>query len=437
MKNKSLSNFFAFLSSVWIAALIIDQPTEKLKIEKTQQTINTAVQTAKAFQSKYQRLPHSISEIRNFAHSQKKQFSPYDAWGTRLDYRVFNHKNFYVKSFGPLMTEGNIVNDQTITFTHFQDKLNDAIEINQKKLRFPIYPAVILEGIKSPDTKLVAQLEIDRFSQQKVLVVRSLDRQNFVISSFHDRVNEFLWLQNSEEIVFTAEKTDRYSQGIYLWNLKTGLTENLLKDLKNTNLNIKSDLLAITLSTTYETDRLSIIHFHAAQSDYDYGLSPTHLFSPSNRYRLIRHKSAKKKQWLINRLKVIDRQIHWSSNRATRFMSMRGGYTRQKVWNSLPFGGQIEETIDSWQKFSAESTESPLFPYSLWWLCSIYWDSFARIKQTNQSEAFVLRNFGIEISQVLEEMQVAPVHLRQMAKYIKISLINEKLPTRRLFKLEK
>ncbi|WP_457835994.1 hypothetical protein, partial [Staphylococcus aureus] len=55
-----------------------------------------------------------------------------------------------------------------------------------------------------------------------------MSKEGLFMVAPHDAVEEFLWLPAGDRIVFTATGSNRYRDGLYLWDLRTDSVINLL-----------------------------------------------------------------------------------------------------------------------------------------------------------------------------------------------------------------
>jgi hypothetical protein len=108
-----------------------------------------------------------------------------------------------------------------------------------------------------------------------------------------------------------------------------------------------------------------------------------------------------------------------------------GGLRVQQSWLTLPLTGDMEKVLLAWHKFSEKEAQSPLFPYCLWLLSSLYSESFQVMAARDGRDADVLRTFGTEIARALLNYPLAPSYLRSLALHTYESLMEgQPLPYR-------
>jgi hypothetical protein len=111
------------------------------------------------------------------------------------------------------------------------------------------------------------------------------------------------------------------------------------------------------------------------------------------------------------------------------------GTPAQNDWLKLSNKGSVQEVLEKWQDYCIRYADTPVFPYSLWWLASLYRDTFHLMNRISPEEAHILRNFGVEISQALDRLGTAPDYLRSMGLYLKSSLLEKKVEDYQVSKL--
>lgn len=377
------------------------------------------------FNDQYQRLPLHLSELKTYIRAQGDEFVPYDTWGSRLLYVPLSEKWYFIKSFGSDRMENTLTHslDPSILKMPPLPK-RPPIHLAGHKSALNLFPAPILMGLQSPNAPYTAQLVINPDSGTKRLVTRHLQREHFILSAFHDHVQEFFWLPTGYEILFTAAGSDRYEDGIYLWNLVKNTTTNILSEIQDEFPQLKADKLFMALSSV-DPGSNRIFMFLTPQRSHE--LDPQQFFHTQNLYSI----TFKWDQSTTNRhyenyptadKSMFDRELEPQGILVSSFE----GHSAQQDWLQLTNHGPAQVVLEQWQEYCAEHAETPAFPYGLWWLASLYQDTYHLYQSQKPEKAHVLRNFGVEIAQALNDVKTAPEYLRAMGRYVRRSLLAQK-----------
>ncbi|MBF0442524.1 MAG: hypothetical protein HQK54_11515, partial [Oligoflexales bacterium] len=150
MKSIILFLISLLLALIWIVA------TPKLvythgSLENTQIQLNRTKKAIEEFQKKFGRLPENISEIRAYAQTLWKNYSPYDGFGARLHYMPLTDQHYFIKSFGADNSEDTFSSFDDISFLVLPKVGEDPPTYLETENSFMhLYPAVLLMGSKSP-----------------------------------------------------------------------------------------------------------------------------------------------------------------------------------------------------------------------------------------------------------------------------------------------
>ncbi len=409
-------------SIAWI--LTIPRYTRPLKGDSyTVRGLQIGSRLIEDFQKSRGRLPANLNEVRVFGKNNLwTRFIPYDGYGNRFLYEAVSSQYYVLKSFGSDALENTAlaVEDPTATNIPPSPPSPPVYQPPAKpSLRF--YPSALLMGTKSPKSAFVARLFIDFPNRKKHLVVRHLKKKQFTLTSQHDRVDEFLWLPNGYQIIYTASGMDRYQDGIYLWNIVTNEVVNIMSLVQ------KSFILA----RNYNPDRyLMSLSFIDAVTQNVYAfiapntgeaVSPRDFFSSKNLFA-IKISEKFKRGVTVQPAQIDDNIFREVQPLAQDILIPFVGTRAQSQWVRLPLAGHPQEVIEQWQAYSVENPETPMFPYSLWWLSSIYSDAYHLLKKNQPTDAQTLRAYGSELSQALTRLTTAPPYLRATAAYIQRSL---------------
>ena len=79
-----------------------------------------------------------------------------------------------------------------------------------------------------------------------------------------------------------------------------------------------------------------------------------------------------------------------------------------------------------WQNYCSTHSTSPALPYALWWLASIYNDTYRELLSAQPEKARTLRNYGLEIVDALTLLPSAPLYLREFGEHLKKNLLLSK-----------
>lgn len=402
-------------SITWIVLSEIDVIPKKLK-QQTIQKLRKTQQSIKRFEENHGRLPKHIGEVRAYLLKRGINYTPYDSYGQRLQYIRLSSKDYFLKSFGPKSQDS----ENNLTVINIS-KTKKPYEYNFKgSTPLSIFPPIALTGLKERKGNYYGRVIPGHRGVGRFLVILSKNDSNYISTAFHDHINEFLWLHNSRIIVFTASGSNRYNDGIYLWNIESNKIINLLDLALRQRIIEKSPKYYITLSST---DASNSIYFYI-QKAQSAALDPAEFFQYRNLIKAtidgssIRMESYKTGPRLFDFKKIshFDRLILPKSKEHQSVLS----------WTDLVVSGPIEQTIDQWQNYCASQSDSPVFPYCLWWLASLYGSSINAVPSDDTTTQHGLRSLGIEVSGLLDEQFNAPEYLRAMAYYLQLQFEQKK-----------
>lgn len=379
------------------------------------------------FHQTYHRLPMHLSEVRAFAYSMEGSFVPYDNFAMRLHYLALTDQDYLVKSFGRDEQENVLMSavDPALS-TLPKAPLNSVMTVTFDQSIPQLYQPILLTGTESPQTGLIASLEVHNEFSTKQLLVRKLNDSGFFLASFHDQVEEFFWLPSGKDIVFTANGSHRYEDGIYFWNLETNSVRNILPDLVKQLWPSapENQTYYISLSHISQINQLLYILMTPNNSDQ---LDPKIFYSFKKLLAIpidekFQHPAeasiiSTDLSYSAFDYPIIQKRLLQPFDKAPNF---------QKEWLSLSLIGDPEYLIDQWQGFSSKQSGSPILAYSLWWLASIYNDTFRSLEVEGSSQSQVIRNYAIEITDALHDLPTTPSYLRAMANHLKKNLLLSK-----------
>ncbi len=412
-----------FAPILWIA-LAFGASHGFLHFNRTRASITEAKVWVERFQNDFHRLPTHLAEVRALARSYKTPIVPYDSYGMRLQYVALTDTDYLIKSFGRDEQENHLNTAVDPTFSTLSSQAETFVQAENFQESVPqFYQAALLDGSQSPESGLIASLQLQVKLKNRQLLVRSPKSPDFFMIAFHDRVEEFLWLPGGQELIFSATGSDRYEDGLFYWNLKDNSIHNLLPDLKKQfwpELPDDSHFF-IALSHISQEPALIYILLTAAESEE---LNPKMFYSFKNLIALPIGQGLESKvtaQRIQTDLAFTAFDYTFSQERLLKTAEMASPV--QQEWLALSLEGDTEELISQWQDFSSNHAENPMCVYGLWWLSSVYNDAFRQLSQRGSPEAHAIRNFGIEISEALASMPTAPEYLRAMGRFLKKNLL--------------
>ena len=357
----------------------------------------------------------------------------HDQFGQRFDYIPLSENEWLLRSFG----QDGI---QNTLLTVYDDYIASWTGKEQKGVAYDypnpphLYPSALLEGYYSPDGKMIAKLFKHEYLNHSILVVHEVDGKPFVNVAFHDQVEEFYWLPDSKQIVFTASGSVRYRDGAYLWNLKTNTADQILgkeslMPWKSTNgesfqwylslggIDVEQNQLYLFIQPRLEHS-MPFFQFFSRESLIVYDLTKT---VPT---KLTEQHTKVLKDFLKDPLSGL-RHIKRCSK----------GTSLQKNWCELSYRGFFEEVLLNWQNYTEGSARSQMFTYSLWVLSILYldvltlWDQKLKSHEKSDPTRDILATYGAEIAQTLRLQNMSPLWVQAMAEHFwGLLIVGKSLP---------
>ncbi len=414
------------IPSLWLILLGLDS-VYPLVNQRSHWELQTAEKLVHKFVERHNELPTRLSQLRPLAHELDIRFSPYDRYGERLGWTALNEKAFIVQSFGREQKAKNLLlqtGDFVLRGT--EEGTLGVQELTSKESLPILYQPAFLEGLLSPRGYLLARLYTHPKQLTRHLVVTAPKNHEWIQLSLHDKVSEFLWLKSGYEIIFTAENSAHYDGGLYYWNLTTGEEINLWPKFTRSFFPQEKDDQEFFLSLSHVSDDPPLLYFLAKPKHED-TVKPKDFYSFAALYALtlephigmspIFHKIETNLSYSI-----FDYPLH----QAQWTKGIENARSKQQKWAKLPLKGDLETVFNSWQEYGVVEHPGPMTPYHLWWLASLYNDAFRILLSTNPAQARVVRNFGIEMADALQNFPLAPSYLQAMAGSLKKSLLTSK-----------
>jgi hypothetical protein len=399
---------------IWMILIPNDQNMPR-RDTKTSANLTASKAQIAAFIQEYQDVPHTLTELRAFSWANGSPISAFDAYGETLDYIRLTHKHFALRSFGRDGRQNTLFSEPDPSIQNW-DELPSRTPIYryQKTLIPSLYPSPLILGSISANGEWHAQVYHDQQSGSRRLLVRNRKKDVFLLAK-HDLIEEFLWLPDSNHIVFTASSSVRYNDGIYLWDVLNDTEVNVL-DQGARQIGITDDTSGYYFALAgVALDGRNISIFITPR--YDVELNPLDFFSPANLHtikldgesRFVKIERANAPAEMMPLARPIDLTYD--------LLGDRKDSAAFQAWANLSFNGPLEETIANWQDFSSNHAESTLIPYCLWFLSAIYDEAFKVMKTTDPNAAQVLRGYGSELSKALAELPYGPSYLRAFGQF--------------------
>ena len=410
----------------WVA-LAVSPLTPAKPVAVTNNRLDGLAKSMKTYLASHDRAPPTLNTLRAWAHVEHIPFSAYDGFGNRFDYLRLDERHYLLRSFGADAEQNTLGGAPDIGLVSWGKRPPLAVRYKLEPKPAPgFFPAVLLEGADSPDGVSYARLFVDAETASRHLVVRLKDQSDLFMVAPHDRVEEFLWLPSSNKILFTASGSSRHRDGVFLWDLDNDSCQNLV-DLAIGALPMSPSAKAqgYWLSLAGLSTEGPTVYVYAAPR-HDGTLDPALFFAPANVAafnlgdgkkppRYLGAEAIKNLPALMPFMRPLD---------LTRGVDTKGGLQPQVNWLKLPATGDLEKALLEWHHFIETNQESPLLPYGLWILSSIYGESFELLAKKGAKDAEVLRTFGTEVSRALLTEELAPTYLKGLALFAHESLMD-------------
>ena len=415
IKLRTISWSFAWIFTVtWISLGEFARNSNFLRIA-TESVIRANDHLIQTYVRKYGEAPPSLNELRFYSRLRGSQYESFDAWGGRFEYLRLGKINYTLRSFGSDGIQNRLSSDPDPGVFRWGQMVVRGLQYDAEKGLTQSRPSVILfAGADDDQHHWHAKLFLDQASGARRLLVRSRKILNLYMLAPHDGIEEFLWLPgNLDRIVFTASGSTRYADGIWIWDLATDQSWNLLqfdersRDLSPAN---KSKALFVALSRVEGGAQPTIAAFIASSNTTV--LNPAWFFHPRHLhiFRLLKEErfehlspdpSAEHAKTFFN--------YSWMDQLTVKVGGE--GAALQRAWLLLPRTGNWEKAMSRWQDYAATHSQSPLAAYAIWSLAMFYADASIEAK-SKPKEASILRSYSFELANVLTNMVAAPGWMR-------------------------
>lgn len=426
-----------FMSSVllvlWAFLTPSENPGRDSAVSDEERLWKTAA-AIRAFVEEFHVAPLKLREVAVYGEG-SHDVSLYDAYGERLGYQVLSPDDWLLRAFGPDRSGNHTLNPADAFAASFQTE-GPPVGFQYRWPGGPhFFPAPLLSGACSPDGTKCARIYQHDDLGQSLLLVQGYGDLPRVQLGFHDRVEEFLWLPDSSGLVLTGVGSERYRDGIYLWDLRTDATRLLwgasealgrFADqsgdarwfLSLAGISPEGQLYAFA-SAKQEGQLLPDKFFVGDQllvfdlGDRDKGHHPSKLAAPLP-------------PDLLNPV-LMGRRMLSALSCPDELSAEEGKLAAVAGWCQLSLTGEAGQVLMDWQGYSERVAGSVVFPYSLWILSLIYHDTrklwaaldvkqqslYSSDKKTQQ----ILSAYGAEIAQALRQQLLAPQWTKAMAAY--------------------
>ena len=417
---KIVSYIVFVLASTWML-LIPTNLQDRWRGAATVEKLKLTHLAINRYFSEFGRLPESIGEIRSYIHSLGISYHPYDAYGLRLSYLPLSRDEYYVKSFGKDEISNSFQGERDLSIVEI--KALKRIPASQEALGsrlMQIFPAPLLLGNRPAGRPYFAQLILDTETYARRIIIRGIQDSNFIIPSAHDGVQEFLWLDDKKTIIFTASGSERYDDGIYIWDITTGQSKNILPEIQK-NFFPKTGKFYFALSRVDKETKEAYAFVQPMTKSY---LNPDEFYRLS---RLIKinygHEDIRVAKYNAPN-SIFEFRIHPQDGVKVAPLALEP----QKEWSQLGTKGDMEDTIVKWQNYCSKYSETALQPYCLWWLTTLYCDAGKNLEKDFTRKAAIMRSYALETARFLDDQVLAPEYLRAMGNYLLLTLEDEQFP---------
>lgn len=408
------------VASLWICLGEFARNSNFLRIS-TESVIRTNDHLIQSYVRKYGEAPPSLNELRLYGHVRGKFYQGFDAWGGRFEYLRLGRINYTLRSFGADGTQNRFESEPDPGIFRWGQMVAQGLQYDAEAGKREVRPSVILfAGADSDSRQWNAKLFLDQSSGARRLLVRSRKILNLYMLAPHDGIEEFLWLPGSDDrIVFTASGSARYADGVWIWDLKTDQSWNLLQfDEREKDLSPAHNSLGLYVALSrVEGGEHPVIEAFVAPSTI-MPLDPSWFFHPVNlhTFKLMGGEHFEHMRPVAG---AENAKTLFSYSWMDRVTIKAGGDgdALQRAWLKLPRNGSWEKAMTGWQDYAAAHSQSPLAAYAIWSLAMFYHDASVD-QQTPPKEAAVLHGYGVELSGVLTRMVAAPGWMRAVGAFM-------------------
>lgn len=412
-----LSIFCWCLPFAWIFAIPKDLALIGGK-EVSIHRVHMMNQNINDFARNFKRAPQNLNEVRLFVKHKKRSFQAYDGFGHMIEYLPLDGSTYLIRSFGEDELEFRKGHPPDFVISNLLRESPRGISQPSSVNAISLYNPSLLLGALSPNGHWQARLYINRDTGARKLVIRDRKNLQSIMVSLHDRVEEFIWHPNSESVVFTASGSALYKDGVYLWDLSTGTTTNLIDEQF-----AKFDMHGLSAGKNFIVsiagldNRRNVLHVFIAV-DSGQAMDPDQFYSQEALVSISLEKNAEE-----------EFNITQSSFDSLSFRTLlRASYQKwqqdsegdiavqQRNLLNLRVAGDIGDILENWTSFTAKQKSNPiLFPYLAMHLS--FWYGVGAT-QAEAREQDILRAYGAELSKALATETTSPRYLAAMGAFV-------------------
>jgi hypothetical protein len=432
---KSYAKLVGILALTWLlpASWVALSPPFSKPLKPAQTTrdrLNALNKGLRAFRERHRAAPLDLTALRAFARVEKLPFDAHDAFGQRFQYVRLSERNYLLRSFGADGVQNTFGSapDMGVARWGKRPEMSPTFRFGASPT-LGYYPAGLLYGADAPNRSWLAKLFVDVDAATRQLVVRHRRKNGLFMVAPHDQVEEFLWLPNGEQLIYTASGSFRHRDGLYLWNLPNDEIINLVDVAEQTmpispaarSAGFFFSLAGVTAgSATKPPIVYSYFNFRS-----DGPLAPEEFFVREQVLAFaipdLSDGKAQPPRFLGKDAPGLDLNVPLPLASPLDLggrVDGRGGLRSQQDWLALPVAGDAEQVLLAWHTFIDKQSASPLFPYALWALSSFYNESYAILANHRRRDAEVLRTYGTEIARALINYPLSPTYLRSLALHL-------------------
>lgn len=383
----------------------------------------------KLYMKEQKATPLNLRHLSIFSQAHDQGLSIYDSTGYRFDYTPLDLKHWLLRSFGTEGVENSMSSGKNIYICS-----QDIYRIKGRSYADNKIVPDSVSGSVAPNGSWVAKIYQHPTLNSKKLLLKEVKGRKRVMMAYHDRVDEFLWIDEGQRVVYSASGSSSYSDGIYIWDLRTQKHRNILKLIKGG----KSGFYPggknrgwLNKIHAYDPKKEEL-YFFAAPNNQDY--FPLGDFIDKKNYYSAFIPLPSPSSW---------KNTYAALSRPQRMLAIRSlidaqplchnGSKSQRQWCKLPRKGALEDVLLAWQNYVEQSYNSEMLPFALWGLAFLYddavvaWGQHVKRQRSGASEqqiqtAGVLRSYATELASIAMEHPMASNLQKSTAKALWMDL---------------
>lgn len=410
-------------TALWIGVGVWGQNSAVLK-RTTEEMMRANDSLIQSYARKYGEAPASLTELRLYAKLKGRAYAGVDSWGGRFEYLRLGRVNYTLRSFGDDGVQNTEESSPDPGIFRWGQMVKSGLQYDYEAGIRQARPSVLLfAGADDDRRKWHAKLFLDSATGSRRLLVRNKRILNLYMLAPHDGIEEFLWLPDQERLVFTASGSQRYGDGLWVWDLKSDHSWNLLELEKNaSDLSPSKQARGVHIALSYATKPKSDVEPKTGQPIAEIGafivpstltkLEPAWFFHPQNLHIYeLSNTEAFEHKLPTEDAKSSATQFDYEWMGQSTVASGGSGSGMQRAWLRLPRSGNWETAMSVWQEYAAANAQSPLAAYAVWSLALFYRDA-EREANDHPKEREILHGFSTELYSGLSKMLSAPGWLR-------------------------